>query len=99
MICVPDFFADRDGTHAVMMHEEPYSPCRVYEDSQILLTRFTMCLVGTNPTLLQGDGEEMAQINSTEGLSKSIGFPSVMYYASCWSSVLVRTTFISFYFR
>ena len=33
MICVRHFFADRDGTHAVM-REEPYSlftPCRAYE--------------------------------------------------------------------
>ena len=70
MICVRCFFADHDGTHAVM-HEEPYSlftPCRVYEDSQILPARFTMCLVGTNPTLLQGDGEELLQLHSTEGV-------------------------------
>ena len=65
------FFADRDGTHAVM-REEPYSlftPCPVYEDSQILPARFTMCLVGTYPTLLQGGGEELVQLHSTEGVA------------------------------
>ena len=38
MICVRNICIDRDGIHAVM-HEKLYSlftPCRVYEDSQIL---------------------------------------------------------------
>ena len=107
MICVRNFFVNRDETLAVM-HEEAYSlftPCLVYEDIQILPARFTMCLVGANPTLLQGNGEELVQ---SSYIVQRVGRNLLDFLRLCTmlvaevdngGSALVRTTFMRFFFR
>ena len=45
-----------------------YTPVVSMKIHRFCLQRFTMCLVGKNPTLLQRDGKELVQLHSTEGV-------------------------------